>query len=201
MFVHKIFAQDDKEAIGNTMALTDEQKNFLSSLNPGRTVVFTQGWDAAIQVQIEQLTDTTSKDLIKDECIREAAIKFYLSDYKSCVFSELACLEKQPSVEDFGKLVNNELFKKLDLLYPKFANKIVGKKKCDSDLLSVIDDLKKVISIDSLVNYIAVRYYRDNDEKINQRRENIKELLKTIKLAEADFSVFDKKLNLQIRGM
>ena len=38
--VHKIFAQDDKECIGNTMALSDEQKRFLSSLNAGRTVVF-----------------------------------------------------------------------------------------------------------------------------------------------------------------
>ncbi len=28
--VHRLFAIDDKEAIGNTMALTDEQKNFLS---------------------------------------------------------------------------------------------------------------------------------------------------------------------------
>ena len=34
--VHKLFAEDDKEAIGATMSLSSEQKNFLSSLNTGR---------------------------------------------------------------------------------------------------------------------------------------------------------------------
>ena len=41
--VHKIFAQDDKDIIGNTMALEKEQKEFLSNLVPGRAVVFYTG--------------------------------------------------------------------------------------------------------------------------------------------------------------
>ena len=199
--VHKIFAQDDKEAIGNTMALSNEQKQFLSSLNPGRTVVFTQGWDAAMQVQIEQLTNTTSKELIKDESIRETAVNFHILDYKSGVFPQLTCLEYTPSVDDFEKLINNRLFNKLDLLYPKFANKIIGKKKWDSDLLSVINGILDIITIDSLVNYIATRYYRDNEENVYKRRENIRTLLQTRESADVDFAVFDKILNLQIRGM
>lgn len=199
--VHKIFAQDDKDTIGNTMALTDEQKVFLSSLKPGRAVVFTQGWDAAIQVQITPLTNTTSKELINDENIRSKAIKFHLSNYKSGVFSELSCLEKQPKVDDYKKIVNNELFKKLDSLYPRFANKIISKKKWDDDILSVIEGIQKLIGIDSLVNYIVIRYYRDNDDTINQRCENIKKLLETIKSENVDFTVFDKKLNLHVRGV
>jgi len=34
--VHRIFAVDDKEALGNIMALSDEQKEFLSRLETGR---------------------------------------------------------------------------------------------------------------------------------------------------------------------
>ncbi len=40
--VHRLFAIDDKEAIGNTMALTDEQKNFLSRLEVGRQFYLTR---------------------------------------------------------------------------------------------------------------------------------------------------------------
>ncbi len=42
--VHRIFAADDKEAIGNTMALEKEQKEFLSKLDVGRAIVFNQNF-------------------------------------------------------------------------------------------------------------------------------------------------------------
>lgn len=74
--VHKLFAQDDKEAIGNTMALNQDQKAFLSNLVPGRAVVFSQGWSKAIQVQIKKETDTTGQEISDDE-IRKTAIGFY----------------------------------------------------------------------------------------------------------------------------
>ena len=38
--VHRLFAKDDKEVIGSTMALDDDQKSFLSSLKIGHAVVF-----------------------------------------------------------------------------------------------------------------------------------------------------------------
>ena len=46
--VHKIFAQDDKEAIGNTMALKDEQKEHLSYLASGRAIMMMPGLSKAI---------------------------------------------------------------------------------------------------------------------------------------------------------
>lgn len=38
--IHKLFARDDKEAVGDTMLMDDNQKEFLSSLNVGETVIF-----------------------------------------------------------------------------------------------------------------------------------------------------------------
>lgn len=60
--IHKLFAQDDKEAIGNTMDLNKKQMAYLSRLNVGQTLVFSQGWQKAVQVQITP-TALTSDDL------------------------------------------------------------------------------------------------------------------------------------------
>ena len=56
--VHKIFATDDKDAIGNMMALNDEQKEFLSYLEVGRAIVITEGWKKPVQVQVHPRAET-----------------------------------------------------------------------------------------------------------------------------------------------
>lgn len=197
--VHKIFAQDDKESIGNTMALTDEQKKFLSSLVTGRAVVFSQGWDSAIQVQIEQLTNTTSKEMVTDEEIRNDAIDFYISDYKSGVFPELSCLTKQPEKKDFIALVNNRLFKMLDEQYLKFVANIVKQKKWN-ELQNTLKSLDSLLGKEALINYILCRYYRDDEKKLLTRRNFIEKFLDLLDSTNADFSVFDEKINIQLRG-
>lgn len=74
--VHRLFAQDDKEAMGNTMALDQDQMSFLSNLVAGRAIVFSQGWSKAVQVQVKQATNTTGKE-VPDEEIQKAAYRFY----------------------------------------------------------------------------------------------------------------------------
>ena len=65
--VHKLVAKDDKEVIGDTMMLEDEQKIFLSNLMTGRAIVFTEDWHKPVCVQIEELH---TKDIeILDECL------------------------------------------------------------------------------------------------------------------------------------
>jgi hypothetical protein len=59
--VHKIFAKDDKEAIGNTMALSEDQRDFLSYLETGRAVVITEGWKKPVQVKITPRSQTDDK--------------------------------------------------------------------------------------------------------------------------------------------
>ena len=74
--VHKLFAKDDKDAIGNTMGLSDEQKNFLSNLTPGRAIVFSGGWEKALQVQVDMKSNTGSND-IEEEEIHKRSLKYY----------------------------------------------------------------------------------------------------------------------------
>ncbi|MBQ7704754.1 MAG: DUF87 domain-containing protein [Selenomonadaceae bacterium] len=75
--VHKIFARDDKDAIGDTMALSDDQKKFLSKLPTGRAIIFSQGQAKAMQVKITKEADTTGQKEIDVSEIREIAEKYY----------------------------------------------------------------------------------------------------------------------------
>ena len=74
--VHKLFAQDDKEAIGNTMALSDEQKAFLSNLPPGRAVMFSQGWTKAIQMQVTE-KKAAEPTAVTPQSIRRTALDYF----------------------------------------------------------------------------------------------------------------------------
>ena len=84
--VHKIFAEDDKEAIGNTISLSKEQKDFLSSLPTGRAIVFSQSWIKAVQVQIEKMTNTTSDENIDEDRLKSRVEDFYIENYKKGIF-------------------------------------------------------------------------------------------------------------------
>ena len=84
--VHKIFAEDDKEAIGNTISLSKEQKDFLSSLPTGRAIVFSQSWIKAVQVQIEKRTNTTSDENIDEDRLKSRVEDFYIENYKKGIF-------------------------------------------------------------------------------------------------------------------
>ena len=97
--VHKIFAEDDKEAIGNTISLSKEQKEFLSSLATGRAIVFSQGWTKALQVQIKQRTNTTSDENIDEDRLRDRVEDFYIENYKKGIF--IGTKYEKISKEDF----------------------------------------------------------------------------------------------------
>ncbi|MBB1488630.1 ATP-binding protein [Oceanospirillum sediminis] len=64
--VHRLFAADDRTAIGDAMSLNDEQKDFLPLLNAGETVVYCGGWHAPVRAQIEELTETDGKPLAEE---------------------------------------------------------------------------------------------------------------------------------------
>lgn len=74
--VHKLFARDDKDTIGDTIALSDEQKDFLSKLPTGRAVVFSQGWNKAVQVQMNEGKKQSDEEWTGDD-IHPLALRYY----------------------------------------------------------------------------------------------------------------------------
>ena len=109
--VHKLFANDDKEAIGNTMALDDEQKKFLSSLEVGRAIVSNQDFAKPIQVQIKELDDisTTTSKIVDTKDIRNIVLEYYKENYKRGVIVGLELLEKEPTKEELDKILKYNL--------------------------------------------------------------------------------------------
>lgn len=87
--VHRLFAQDDKDAIGNTIVLEDNQKAFLSNLQQGRAVVFSSGWAKAVQVMIEKKVATEGYKEIDPEKLNEWAVDYYVKHYKNGVLRGL----------------------------------------------------------------------------------------------------------------
>ena len=105
--VHKILAQDDKEAIGDTMALEDEQKRFLSNLQVGRAILFTQGFTKAVQIQVDKLTDTTGQKEVSEAVIRKSALRFYCEHYREGVIIGSDYEPSQPSVEQMERIIQS----------------------------------------------------------------------------------------------
>ena len=74
--VHRIFAQDDKDAIGNSIALSDDQKRFLSSLRTGRVILYAEDYERPVQVQVQESGDTSSNHVEESE-LRRKSIGYY----------------------------------------------------------------------------------------------------------------------------
>lgn len=82
--IHKIFAKDDKEVIGNMINLDENQKAYLSNLRVGEAIIFSQGWMKCIHTKIEMgeklyeleeakkdYSDEEVKNLMKSKKIRD----------------------------------------------------------------------------------------------------------------------------------
>ena len=157
--VHKIFAQDDKEAIGNTMVLADEQKSFLSNLETGRAIVFTQGWPKALQIQIKKCTNTTGEEVVEEQLIRNRALAYYCKVYKTGIFPSLAELKQAPTKEfldNFMELIMEEEFVEN---YKEFFLTMEIKE----DLLKSLEELTCEISIEEIARYLQSVCYTNRE--------------------------------------
>lgn len=89
--IHKILARDDKEVVGDTMLMDDKQKEFLSALNVGEAIVFTENTDKPVHVAISAVTDTNEEE-IRDDVVKKRFDKKRISDFNIC-YKDLAIRE------------------------------------------------------------------------------------------------------------
>jgi len=70
--IQKIFARDDKEAVGDTMLMDDKQKEYLSALPVGHAIVFTEHTENPVHVSIRETEDVkTSKEEVSNDVVKE----------------------------------------------------------------------------------------------------------------------------------
>ena len=153
--IHKIFAQDDKDAVGNIMALTKEQKEHLSYLVPGRVVMMHPGIDKAIQVQIKKDDDNNTERIPpKDIDLHDQILKYYAENYKSGII---------PGLENLNEVPKTLLVDKWMTTSKRFKDELrkIGKFKYDSkhnnQFLSMLEDLMKSSGKMEMISLLLTR--------------------------------------------
>ncbi len=101
--VHRIFAQDDRDEIGATMSLTDDQKDFLPRLKIGHAIAFSGSWPKAVHVCVPHKIDTSKQSIVTNQQLRRQAFAYLAENYKSGV---LPGFEKVGSKEKAHKIID-----------------------------------------------------------------------------------------------
>ena len=176
--VHRLFAKDDKDSIGNTMALDEEQKDFLSSLETGRAIMFSQSanpdeeghksvkWNKPIQIKVCRTKDNdterkpTSKDALRKDCLH-----FYASQLLQKALDD-------STLEVFANEILNCNLAENFYCYMNLDNKDMHK---NSLLQSVNALLESNIPVDYLTKYICQMFYAKSN-MLSQEKQRIKHL-------------------------
>lgn len=101
--VHKLFAQDDKQAVSSTIALEEEQMEFLSRLEKGVAAVFSSGFHKAVLVEITPHSNT-SQAIIDESELEPSVYGLYADSYQRGIVLGSQFLSK-PSWEDIKQLL------------------------------------------------------------------------------------------------
>lgn len=172
--VHKLFAEDDKIAIGNTMVLEPLQQQHLSRLETGQAVVFSQGWKSSVLTQIEP-NSTTQADIPLDEIepkLRYRSWQFYQLPNNLHVLP----LKAQQSTSDIEQWQEQMLFSsdiKLLSTYTRYMDD--RNEKNHQHLTSMLNTAVNRLGSESMVieHLVHHLYIPSKDEPINQWRNKL----------------------------
>lgn len=65
--IHRLFAADDCDTVGDAVGLKKEQKDFLRQLQAGETIIYCGGWHASVRAKIPRRVQTDNAEI--DEAI------------------------------------------------------------------------------------------------------------------------------------
>lgn len=182
--IHKIFAEDDKRSVGSTMALEKSQEEYLSNLGVGKAVVFSQGWDKALQVQVEKI-DIIKDENVSDEKLRENIIKYYITHNSRAI-------ENYDRFNDFEEAIkyNKEKMSFIEEV------KIVKKSKLEDYSNKVKKSIVERIEKDELIFNDLIELYKMEGLKEEIGYEKTKEIfVNLLKIENKD--ILNRKENLE----
>ena len=129
--IHKILARDDKEAVGDTMLMNDKQKEYLSALETGHAIVFSEDTSKPIHIYVESSTNTNEEQIEND------FIKGLFQKNRDEFGSVYEDLEVLPYYNDFKEVAD------------EIARMIIDPPKINK-LRKIVGDLSKRNSIEAL---------------------------------------------------
>ena len=79
--IHKLLARDDKETVADAMMMDDRQKNFLSAIETGQAIVFTEGIQKPVHVRVRSVTDTSSIEISREDIDSDSMFLSRIQEY------------------------------------------------------------------------------------------------------------------------
>lgn len=87
--IHRLFDQEDKDCIGNTMMMDAKQKSYLSNLEVGHAIVFSENTDKPVHIKfVQSKCADTSDNEISDEALIH---RWKMIQDKLCCHCEGSC--------------------------------------------------------------------------------------------------------------
>jgi DNA helicase HerA-like ATPase len=157
--IHKTFASDDKESIGDTIGLDKKQKDFLSNLETGQAIIYSEGWNKPVFVKIEKGTSTES--VIDEKRIKEIGYK-YILDSKQIYFNY--CYEDELDETQVSELLLNLNLKLKKLIFP-YLEKL-------SDVIDKEGEEKFFMEFKNNLNIFS-SYFKISEKKIPSILSNL----------------------------
>ena len=170
--IHKLFSRDDKDAVGDTMALDERQRKYLSYLQSGEAVVFTQGWKQPVNVKVDMIGNGSGDDVEDEEVFRNGR-EYWFSQVKYlCPFI--------PDLQQYNAELQWEQLIELSGTIKRFIRECLSNSQNSSDKELWQDNLKaiqglcgdenlfKSISKKLLLNYYVRRQlFNDSRRRLN----------------------------------
>jgi len=187
--IHKLIAKDDKDAVGNGMALDDQQQNYLSQLDVGHAVVFSQGWRQSVQVKIKptDLREQPDNKLVISKIkYQHAKLSFDLLSNKVVHY---------PFTIWYTFLKSNILPVYEDVISHGYES--LEKNETLVNTIEVL--MRKDISISCISNFIAVNVYLEqSSEELVHWQDAVQEMLEA-SINKKPFSIIKSNLDVKSR--
>ena len=178
--IHKIFAKDDKEVIGNMINLNENQKSYLSNLRVGEAIIFSQGWMKCIHTKIEMgeklhELEESKKDY-SDKEVKELMHSKKIKDNFLEPFKELNSLDEE-EISDMKFTLNSfkNIFVKTD------------KNTCINDIDEFKEILEELKTNDNLKLFFIAKHIERKKYKLI--------LSKNIEILKDEIEELKKKLS------
>lgn len=109
--IHRIVAKEDKDSVGAAMYMDEKQRDYLSLLNNGNAIIFSENTNKPVQVKIIDITHTNEKE-ITDEVVKNSFTKkieelgIAYNDYKIVSQYDILCSLYTDTVNKLRKSSN-----------------------------------------------------------------------------------------------
>lgn len=187
--IHKIFSRDDKSTVGDTMSMNDQQKEFLSNLKTGEAIIFSQGWQKAVQVKIDKI-----EQLVFNEIEKEEKIEKELEKLKEKIYTENLNIF-YPGLNYINEEVEKNLLIDEYRMFSKKLRRMVFKK---SNLKEIYSSYSK----EKLMKFLILGIIKKESEKIIKEglKPVINNILKDMEaISEETYKSYQKTDNVRAK--